>query len=151
MYRRFKKSGKSKLIILILSDFDPEGEDIAHSFARSMRDDFRVADVVAKKVCLTYEQVLERDLPQTFDIKTTSPRYRKFAAKYGDRVHELEALPPAERSRLLTEAIDQVLDINAYNREVEAERKDADRIEALRKKIGPIVIRAMKKIPRGES
>ena len=38
----YKASGKDKLIILVLSDFDPEGEDIPHSFARSMRDDFGV-------------------------------------------------------------------------------------------------------------
>src|SRR5262249_21227967 len=85
MYERFRKSGKDKLIVLILSDFDPEGEDIAHSFARSMRDDFQVRNVMAKKVCLTHEQVLERDIPQTFDIKKGSSRYRRFAAKYGDR------------------------------------------------------------------
>src|SRR5262249_5543179 len=63
MERRFRASGKSRLIVLILSDFDPEGEDIAHSFARSMRDDFCINEVVAMKVCLTYEQVKERNLP----------------------------------------------------------------------------------------
>jgi hypothetical protein len=131
MYRRFKDSGKDKLIVLLLSDFDPEGEDIAHSFARSMRDDFGVR-IVAKKVCLTHEQVLERDLPQTFDIKTLSARYKKFAAKYGDRAHELEALPVEERSELLREAIDEVMDIDAYNRELDAEAEDAARIDALR-------------------
>jgi hypothetical protein len=134
MYRRYKASGKDRLIILVLSDFDPEGEDIAHSFAQSMRDDFGVVEVLARKVCLTYEQVLARDLHQTFDIKKTSSRYRKFAAKYGDRAHELEALEPAERARLSREAINSVLDVDAFNREVEAERADAERIEALRRK-----------------
>jgi hypothetical protein len=135
MYERFRKSGKAKLIVLILSDFDPEGEDIAHSFARSMRDDFGVRNIVAKKVCLTYEQVLERNIPQTFDIKKSSSRYKKFARKYGDRAHELEALPPAERARLLEEAILEVMDLDAYNREVDAEREDARRIAALREKV----------------
>src|SRR5262249_17924750 len=121
----------------------PEGEDIAHSFARSMRDDFHVRNVVAKKVCLTYEQVLERDIPQTFDIKKSSSRYRKFAAKYGDRAHELEALAPAERARLLEEAINEVLDIDAYNREVDAERTDAERIEALRQKTAKALAAAL--------
>src|SRR5262249_55952988 len=37
MAKRFRRSGKEQLILLVLSDFDPEGEDIAHSFARSMR------------------------------------------------------------------------------------------------------------------
>jgi hypothetical protein len=143
MAERFRKSGKNKLIVLILSDFDPEGEDIAHSFARSMRDDFGV-DVLAKKVCLTYEQVLERNIPQTFDIKKSSSRYREFARKYGDRAHELEALPPAERARLLEEAILEVLDIDAYNAEVEAEHDDAERIEALRKKTAEALVEALR-------
>jgi hypothetical protein len=131
MWRRFRASGRSKLIVLILSDFDPEGEDIAHSFALSMRDDFGV-EVVAKKVCLTYDQAVERDLPQYFDIKKTSARYKKFSAKYGDRAHELEALPVSERGALLREAIDGVLDVDAYNREIDAEREDAARLGALR-------------------
>jgi hypothetical protein len=133
MYRRFKASGKEKLIVLALSDLDPEGEDIAHSFARSMRDDLGVP-IVAKKVCLTYQQALERDLPQTFDIKKNSARYKKFAAKYGDRAHELEALPVAERSALLRQAIDEVIDVDAYNREIDAEAEDAARIHVMRQK-----------------
>jgi hypothetical protein len=137
MYERFRDSGKEKLIILVLSDFDPEGEDIPQSFARSMRDDLGIPEsrIAAKKVCLTYDQVIERHLPQTFDIKTEGSRYKKFAAKYGDRAHELEALPSAERSRLLVEAINEVLDIDAYNRELEAEAEDAARIDALRRKM----------------
>jgi hypothetical protein len=74
MSQRFLASGKDKLIVLVLSDFDPEGEDIPNSFARSMRDDFGITNVVARKVCLTYEQVLARDLPQTFDIKKKGSR-----------------------------------------------------------------------------
>ncbi len=31
MAQRFWQSGKEKLVVLILTDFDPEGEDIAHS------------------------------------------------------------------------------------------------------------------------
>src|SRR5262249_15526779 len=68
MYERFKASGKNQLIVLALSDFDPDGLEIAQSFARSMRDDFGVTNILAKSVCLTYEQVLERNLAQTFDI-----------------------------------------------------------------------------------
>jgi hypothetical protein len=143
MHERYKAIGKERLIILIMSDFDPDGEEIAASFARSMRDDFGVTRVDAKKVCLTYEQVLERDLPQTFDIKKTSPRYKKFAARYGDRAHELEALPPEERSRLLTAAIDEVIETEAFNRELDAERQDATRLEALRIGLGPILMDAL--------
>lgn len=145
MYERYKaaqRKGKAKLIILILSDFDPEGENIALTFAKSMRDDFGV-DVEAKKVCLTYEQVLERNLPQTFDIKKKSSRYKAHAAKYGDRAHELEALPTAERSRLLDEAIRGVIDVDAFNREVALEKQDGARLDVLRSKVGPLLREAL--------
>jgi hypothetical protein len=134
MCQRFRASGKGRLIVLVLADFDPEGEDIPNSFAKSMRDDFGITNIVAKKVCLTYRQVLQRQLPRTFDIKKEGSRYKKFAAKYGDRAHELEALPVDDRAALLREAIESVLDVDAYNREVEAEKEDAVRIEAIRLK-----------------
>jgi hypothetical protein len=144
MYQRFKASGKGRLIILIMSDFDPEGEDIAYSFTRSMRDDFGIEEekIRARKVCLTHDQVLERNLPVQFDIKKEGSRYKKFAAKYGDRAHELEALPTAERQRLLTEAIDSVIDIDAFNRELDLEREDAVRLATLRETVVPSLIAA---------
>jgi hypothetical protein len=145
LVKRFKRSGKSRLIVLVLSDFDPEGDDIPHSFIRSLRDDFGLYNAVAKKVCLTHEQVLARDLPQTFDIKKTSSRYRKFAAKYGDRVHELESIPTEERATLLEEAIDEVLDVEAFNRELDAEEADALKLEGLRKQVGPILMSMLEK------
>jgi hypothetical protein len=139
MQQRYENSGKDKLIILVISDFDPEREDIPHSFARSMRDDFGIENVEALKVCLTHEQVLERDLAKTFDAKPSSPRYRKFVAKYGDHVHEVEALSPAERSRLLREAIASVLDIDTYNAEVKEEKREAREIAALRQKANELL------------
>jgi hypothetical protein len=143
MARRFRASGKSNLIVLILADFDPEGEDIANSFARSMRDDFDIKSIHAKKVCLTHEQVLERKLPKTFDIKKTSSRYKKFAAQYGDRAHELEALPSAERSRLLREAILSVINVDAFNYELDAEKEDAANLAELRAKGIPAFLAAI--------
>ena len=47
MVNRFEQSGKESLILLILSDFDPDGEEIAASFPRSLRDDFGLSHVTA--------------------------------------------------------------------------------------------------------
>jgi hypothetical protein len=145
LFQRFKKSGRDRLVLLILADFDPEGEDIAHSFARSMRDDFGVRKIHAKKVCLTHEQVLERNLPLTFDIKKSSKRYKKFAAKYGDRAHELEAISHEERSSLLEDAIREVMDVEAYNAEVDAEAEDAAQLLGLRESVGPLLMDALQR------
>jgi hypothetical protein len=133
MKRRFLQSGKEKLIILALGDFDPEGEDIAHSFARSLRDDFHVANVEAVKVALTSEQVEELELPPRMKAKETSSRYDSFVEQHGDDVFELEAVAPDELQRILRESIDSVLDIEAFNREVDAEKRDAAKLDSIRK------------------
>jgi hypothetical protein len=134
--QRYKFSGKDNLIILVTSDHDPEGVDIPHAIARTMRDDFGIPDtqVKVKKVFLTPEQVRERNISTTFDAKTAGKRYKKFKAEYGPNVYEVEALPIAEQAKLLREGIESVLDIDAYNAEVEAQKEDAARLEAFREK-----------------
>jgi hypothetical protein len=145
MRDRFIKSGKELLIVLCLSDHDPEGDDIATSFPRSMRDDFGIGNILARKVALTFEQVEERGLPKTFDIKKDSKRYKKFAAKYGDNAHELEALPPDEQARLLEDALDSAMDLDLFNQEVDREAEDAARLDAIRATIMPLIAEAARK------
>lgn len=136
MLQRFEKSGKEKLVILFLSDFDPEGEEIPHSFARSLRDDFDLPEeqIVPIKVALTADQVREFDLPPILQAKKSSPNYQKFVAKYGTDAFELEAIPPATLQELTRQAIDSVLDVDAFNAEKDAEREDAQYLDAVRRK-----------------
>jgi hypothetical protein len=139
--QRFRRSGKERLVLLALSDFDPEGEDIAHSFARSMRDDFGIEGIEPIKVALTARQVEEMRLPPQFKAKKKSSRYGKFVGRFGENVHELEAVPPRDLQVILREAIDGVLDVDAFNAEIDAEKRDAARLDAIRlallKQIGP--------------
>jgi len=134
MAQRFRRSGKDKLIVLLLSDFDPDGEAIAESFARSMRDDFNIEALVPIKVALTAEQVTQLGLRPSMQAKQSSQQYRKFTRQHGTNVFELEAVPPEVLQRLLTEAIDSVLDVGAFNREIDAERKDAVVLEEARQR-----------------
>lgn len=133
--KRFRASGKELLVMLIISDFDPDGEEIAHSLACNLRDDFGVRNVQAVKVALKVEQTT--DLPTSLTkAKPTSANYRRFVRTYGsDTVYELEALPPAELQGHLQEAIRGVLDIDAFNAELEKEKADAAHIEAARQRV----------------
>ncbi len=131
--KRFNASGKDRLVLLILSDFDPDGEEIAHSFARSLRDDFGVAKVDAIKVGLTAEQVKRFRLPPAFKAKAKSTNYRKFVRKFGDDVFELEALPPDKLQAELRKVIDSVIDVKAFNAELEQEKRDAARLSVIRR------------------
>ena len=135
MAKRFEASGKEKLVLLLVSDFDPEGEDIAHSFARSMRDDFGVDAIHPIKVALTSKQVKAHKLPPIMQAKATSSRYEKFVNQHGDDVFELEALPPETLQQIVREAIEGVMDRAAFEAEIAAEREDAGFLEGVRRTV----------------
>ena len=134
MAQRFEQSGKSKLIILVLSDFDPDGEAIAESLARSMRDDFGIEDLVPIKVALTADQVSDLGLKPQMQAKRGSSQYKKFVERHGTDVFELEAVSPEDLQELLTDAIDDVLDIEAFNAEIAAERDEAAYLDEARQR-----------------
>lgn len=132
MAQRFKRSGKEKLILLVLTDFDPSGEEIMASAARSLRDDFDIEGIHLVKVALNGEQVARYNLPPLLKAKTTDSRAKNFTKKHGSDVWELEALPPETLQEELTRAIDSVLDIAAFNQELDAEKSDAAYLATVR-------------------
>jgi hypothetical protein len=84
---------------------------------------------------LTADQVHAFGLPPRMKAKEESSTYKRFVAKHGEDVFELEAVEPAELQRILTEAIDSVLDIGAFNRELDAEKRDAAFLETQRRRV----------------
>jgi hypothetical protein len=131
---RFHDSGKDQLIIIAVTDFDPDGQEIVQTLGRSMRDDFDI-EVLVVKACLTHEQVQDLDLPISMDAKPGSANYDKFVREYGTDAYELESLPPEELKDLLRATIDDVINVDAYNAEVDAERNDAAYLEGVRGKV----------------
>jgi len=136
MAERYKASGKDKLIILAMSDLDPDGDEITHSFARSMRDDFSIG-VDCIKAALTMDQVVDRQIaPNQLEAKKGSASYDRYVARYGTQeVWELEALGPAAQRQLLDDAILSVLDLEAYNYEVAQEKEEAAFLDEKRQRL----------------
>lgn len=132
MAQRFKKSGKDRLVLLMATDFDGDGESIAESFARSMRDDFGIKNITAIKFALNAAQVKSRKLPPVMTAKTSSKQTAKFVAKFGEHVWELEALKPTDLQDLLRKAIVRVLDMERFEAEQRAEEHDAAGLKAIR-------------------
>jgi hypothetical protein len=132
---RFRASGKDKLVLLMVTDFDPDGEEIAHSMACSLRDDFGIDQLVPVKVALKADQIRQFSLPPRLKAKETSANYKKFVARHGDDVFELEALPPAALQRALRDAIEQVIDIGLLNHEIAQERHDLRFLENARRRV----------------
>jgi len=125
MAERFRKSGKQSLVVIIVSDFDPDGEEIAQSFARSMRDDFKIKSIQPIRAALTYEQVKTFNLKQGGEAKQGSTNYDKFVEKYGKTVYELEALHPKELHDIIIQIIESVINKDLFQKEIDKEKEDA--------------------------
>ena len=120
-----------------MSDHDPDGEQIATSFAESMRDDFGIPGtcISAVRAALKREQVLEMKLPPSeVEAKEGSSGFASYAKRFGTKVYELEAVPPRDLQRLLREAIDSALDLQLYRQEQAREQTDAKQLDVQRQK-----------------
>lgn len=140
--RRYCQSEKGRLILLFLTDFDPDGEAIAESFVSSMRGDFGIRNLEASKILLTEQDVKEHNLPVTLDAKESSPQFKKFAAKFGTKAVELDAAPVDLIQAKLREAIERIIDIDVFNTQIEREQEDAQLIAAQREAIIHFMSRA---------
>ena len=132
---RFERSKKDTLILLFLTDFDPDGEEIAASFCRSLQSDFEINDLVAHKVLLSSEDVRRYDLPSDLDAKPSSPQYQKFVDKYGTKAVELDAAPVELIQSSLRRAIERCIDLELFNQEIEASKIDYQEIETKKREI----------------
>ena len=137
MFERWRKSGKDKLVIVIVSDLDPAGMTIAESFGRSLRDDFGVPaerlEVV--KAALTIEQVQEMNLPPTMEAKAKASTAREYIERYGNHVWELEAIHPDKLCEIVRETCLQVMDVDALNHEQRMETQEANVLAGYRKAV----------------
>jgi hypothetical protein len=135
MAQRFRCTGKDRLVLLVVSDCDPEGDDIPHSFARSMRDDFGVENIAFVKVALTARQVAALNLRPGPTAKEGSSRRKKFVREHGEHVYELEAVPPEQLQTILRETIESVIDMDQFRVEQGKEGEDAAYLAGARKTV----------------
>jgi hypothetical protein len=129
---RYLSSQKQGLKLLVVTDLDPAGETIAEDLFKSFRRDFGLKNIEAFKVALTIDQVDEFGLAPSMEAKESSPTYQSFVDKYDvTDAYELEAMDPGDLADTLRDAIEDVLDIDLYNQELEAEEKDSAQIIAV--------------------
>lgn len=135
IFQRYQRSGKDRLVLVFLTDHDPDGEQIAASFTSYMMEDFDIParSIFAVKAALTAEQVRTLDLPSALEAKESSPNFKRFVDKYGTRAVELDAMPGDVLEKALRDTIESVIDVDAFNLEVEEERQECHELEARRR------------------
>jgi hypothetical protein len=133
--KRFDASGKDKLVVIYVSDLDPEGLDMPSSWKKYLEHDFDKkatvyrAAVTPKQVkkynAVTPKQVKKYKLPPDADVKLSSSRAQGFIEKYGNQCWELDGVPEKILIEQVSRAVRAVLDIEALNRAF-AREKEAD-------------------------
>ncbi|HLN30038.1 MAG TPA: hypothetical protein VK395_20010 [Gemmataceae bacterium] len=136
LYERYRNSGKERLIVVIESDLDPEGEQIPQVGGRTLMDDFGLHpeefDII--KASVTREQVAKYNLPAMNFAKESSANLEWFLERTGgnNKVYELEALEPEHMLEDLENILKNVLDLEAFNRELEIEKSEAVQLKRIR-------------------
>ena len=132
-----------RLVILILSDLDPSGEDIVRDIEDRTQHYVGISwlakageeakAIRIKKVALTEEQVKEYNLLRNpLASKKRDPRSKRYRKEHGEAAYELDALDPLELRRLIEKAIvDEILDKEAFFRALEREKEERRRAKQL--------------------
>ncbi len=141
MAQRFKKTRKNKLVLLCLSDHDPDGKEITHSYGRSLRDDFGIPYYKLEliQVAVTQKQIDDLNLPPNMLAKKTSANYKRFKKEHGKYAYELEAIDPQTLQGILVEAIDSIIDVGKFNAQIAAEKKESATLEAAKRQVCTIL------------
>jgi hypothetical protein len=140
---RYRASGKAGLFLLCLGDCDPDGDSIVETTLASLRDDLGIASAEGTRVAMTHEQADRLRLPKMLDADDKqSSNKEKFVTKHGRTdCYELEAVDPDVLQAWLDTAIRKVLDIEAYNHELDRQRDEAKEIMAHRRAVCEVIKR----------
>jgi hypothetical protein len=112
--------------VLVLTDHDPSGADMVRDLEDRLTR-YGAVDFELTKIALTRDQVTRLGLPP-MPAKTSDPRYRRFAASYGNEAVELDALPPDELERIIITAIEDLIDPDAWNAEMEKTKQEREEV-----------------------
>lgn len=108
-----------------LTDHDPSGIAIARKLIEQLPQRARGVRVTVERLAVTPAQISQWNLP-TRPTKQSDSRSKKFEEEFGEGSVELDAIPPDELRRLVSEAIAQHADPRTI-----AIMKDAEESERL--------------------
>lgn len=121
-----------KAVLLIITDFDPSGEDIARDYVDRLRYIEPSLNFEAEKVAVTREQIEKFNLPCTPESQEEleklkrDPRYKGFVDKWGLVRVELDALVALrldDFKQILIDSIKKHFDFSVYE-EVTKKREE---------------------------
>jgi hypothetical protein len=133
--KRFRASGKERMTLIVVSDHDPEGLELADDAIRSLA--LHDVPVDGHRIAVTREQIEELELAEDFNpAKETSSRYSAFVKRTGGtKTWEVEALPPDYLVEQIEAAIVASLDMEVYEGICDQEEENCEELCHIREEI----------------
>lgn len=133
---RFRSSGRKRMTLIVVSDYDPEGLQLAEDAIRTLRDLWNIP-VDYHRVAVVREQIEEFNLASDFNpAKETSSRLNFFIEKTGGtETWELEALPPQYIRDQVSAAIESNMNMEIFQKVCQQEEHDAERLSQIRRQL----------------
>jgi len=118
---------------LFITDHDPSGLDL-NRFGAAIIKKFWKLDVEDIRVMLTLDQVKQMNLPPA-PTKVTDPRAKWYIKEFGRESWEVDALGKEGMQQILRKNIEELIDVNIWNRIMEENRKNMEKTEKLAKEL----------------
>lgn len=128
---RYRESGKNSLVLILLTDADPDGMTIAETFKQMEHDFDMVGSVIVKRAAVIPAQIEEYGLQAAGEVKRKAKNRERFIEEYGSNVYELEALTDSQIEQALRDMIAESIDVEAFNHEVAQELEDKKALRTL--------------------
>ena len=131
---RLAGQGEKTPLMLYFGDFDPSGMEMLEAMITTLRDELGVG-LLFKRVALTKEDIFTHSLPHNPNaIKQKDTRAKKHIARYGELAVELDALRPNILEAKIREAIEQEINIKAFNKEVKRANLELGKLREMKRK-----------------
>ena len=134
---QFERSGKKRMTLIIVSDYDPEGLELADDAIRSLGLHIDPSLIDGMRVAVTPEQIEELELAEDFNpAKTEGSRYKAFVKRTGsNKTWEVDVLPAQYTIDCIQAAIEANMDLEIYNRICDQEEEDCEKLCRIRGQI----------------
>jgi len=129
-YKRFYtelKGLEKDIVILYLGDHDPSGLDMLRDIENRLNG-FYLDDFTIKHIGLTKEQI-EKYNPPPNPAKITDPRAAWYIEQHGETSWEVDALNPSVLNELIRGNIENLIDMDLFEKQLQQEVKDKKKLE----------------------
>lgn len=123
------RRGFEKAYIIHLGDHDPSGIDMSRDIIErlTMFSEDLSDRIELDRIALNMPQIRTYNPPPN-PAKITDSRYGAYVAKHGGKSWELDALDPRVLDTLISEAIQEHIDVDLYNEKASGEQKERDKL-----------------------